>query len=74
MRDVATGIGWDSHRLESQARMELGAGADAAEGVTSFLEKRPPEFTTPLGDGPTVAGVPRWPAPPDDLSGVDPAA
>jgi enoyl-CoA hydratase/carnithine racemase len=58
---------WDSHRLESQALMELGSGPDAAEGVTSFLEKRPPEFAAPLGDGPAVAGVPRWPSPPDDV-------
>ena len=59
---------WDAHRLESQALMELGPGPDAAEGVLSFLEKRPPAFRTPLGDGPAVAGVPRWPAPPDDVT------
>jgi enoyl-CoA hydratase/carnithine racemase len=64
---------WDSHRLESQALVELGPGPDAAEGVTSFLEKRPPRFSTPLGEGPAVAGVPRWPAPPDDLGGADPS-
>ena len=58
---------WDSHRLESQALVELGPGPDAAEGVLSFLEKRLPAFRTPLGDGPAVAGVPRWPAPPDDV-------
>ncbi len=56
---------WDAHRAESRALVELGAGADAAEGVASFLERRPPEFTAPLGDG-DVAGVPRWPRPPDD--------
>jgi enoyl-CoA hydratase/carnithine racemase len=57
---------WESHRWESRALMELGAGPDAAEGVASFLEKRPPQFRTPLGQG-AVAGVPRWPAPPDDV-------
>ena len=58
---------WDAHRAESRALVELGAGPDAAEGVASFLERRPARFTAPLGDG-AVAGVPRWPAPPDDVS------
>ncbi len=57
---------WDAHRADSRAIVELGAGADSAEGVAAFLEKRPADFTAPLGDGP-VAGVPRWPAPPPDV-------
>ncbi|MGY1710927.1 enoyl-CoA hydratase-related protein [Geodermatophilus sp. SYSU D00758] len=56
---------WDAHRAESRALAELGAGPDAAEGVASFLEKRPPRFAARLGEG-GVAGVPRWPAAPDD--------
>jgi enoyl-CoA hydratase/carnithine racemase len=59
---------WDAHRAESRALVELGAGPDAAEGVASFLERRPARFPARLGDGPTVAGVPRWPAPPDDVT------
>ena len=34
----------EAHRLESKALYSLGAAADAAEGVRSFLEKRPPKF------------------------------
>ena len=59
---------WDAHRAESRALAELATGPDAAEGVAAFLDKRAPEFRAPLGEGP-VAGVPRWPAPPDDVVG-----
>ena len=33
-----------AHQVDSRGIAELGAGPDAAEGVKSFLEKRPPEF------------------------------
>ena len=59
---------WDAHRAESRALVELGAGPDAAEGVASFLERRPARFPARLGDGPEVAGVPRWPDPPEDVT------
>jgi enoyl-CoA hydratase/carnithine racemase len=58
---------WDAHRVETRALLELYGGPDVAEGVAAFLGKRAPEFTAPLGDG-AVAGVPRWPAPPDDVA------
>ncbi|WP_421787724.1 enoyl-CoA hydratase-related protein [Hyphobacterium sp.] len=34
----------DAHRIESKAILHAGMGPDAAEGVMSFLEKRPPDF------------------------------
>ncbi|HKL63955.1 MAG TPA: enoyl-CoA hydratase-related protein, partial [Woeseiaceae bacterium] len=39
----ASGPG-EAHLLESQAIWHMGQSADAAEGVTSFLEKRKPDF------------------------------
>ncbi|HYZ90773.1 MAG TPA: crotonase/enoyl-CoA hydratase family protein [Actinomycetota bacterium] len=42
------GLGYDhpmeSHKADSKAIFTLGQGADAAEGVTSFLEKRPASY------------------------------
>jgi len=35
----------EAHKVDSRAIKALGEGADAREGVVSFLEKRPAEFT-----------------------------
>lgn len=35
----------EAHKVDSRLIWELGKGADVAEGVMSFLEKRPAEFT-----------------------------
>jgi enoyl-CoA hydratase/carnithine racemase len=56
---------WDAHRADSRAISVLGRGPDVAEGVESFLEKRPPRFPAKVADYLDV--VPEWPAPPADL-------
>lgn len=57
---------YDAHRADSKAIFELGQGADVAEGVTSFLEKRAPQFPLKPSEDFTDV-VPRWPARPDDV-------
>ncbi|MFG1637121.1 enoyl-CoA hydratase-related protein [Pseudonocardia alni] len=59
---------WDAHRADSAAIAHLGQGRDVAEGVTSFLEKRPPAFPDTVSDDYPGHVLPRWPAPPADLT------
>ncbi|MFF3493389.1 enoyl-CoA hydratase-related protein [Streptomyces sp. NPDC002795] len=56
---------WDAHRLDSAAIHRLGQGPDAAEGVMSFLEKRPAKFPAVLADHEDT--LPAWPEPPQDV-------
>lgn len=56
---------WDAHRYDSRAIFELGQAADAAEGVSAFIEKRPARFPMRVRkDFPSW--LPPWPARPDD--------
>jgi enoyl-CoA hydratase/carnithine racemase len=41
----------EAHRADSRAMFARGQSADANEGVTSFLEKRPSEFADRVSDG-----------------------
>ena len=40
-----------AHRVDSRGIMERGRSADAREGVTSFLEKRDPDYPDKVSDG-----------------------
>jgi len=44
-RMLGAGHPIEAHRVDSRAILARGRSADAAEGVTSFLDKRPAEFT-----------------------------
>jgi hypothetical protein len=41
----------EAHRVDSRGIAERGKSADAAEGVMSFLEKRPAVFPVKVSDG-----------------------
>ena len=41
----------EAHRADSRAMFHRGQSADAREGVTSFLEKRPAQFTDRVSEG-----------------------
>ncbi|MFM5916674.1 MAG: enoyl-CoA hydratase-related protein, partial [Novosphingobium sp.] len=43
-RNAAQPHPMDAHKVDSRAIYRLSKGADAKEGVQSFLEKRPPDF------------------------------
>ncbi|GAB3713780.1 enoyl-CoA hydratase-related protein [Nocardiopsis nanhaiensis] len=55
---------WDAHRMDSRVVHRLGGGAEAAEGVVSFLEKRPPRFPGRIDEYRDV--LPDWPERPED--------
>jgi enoyl-CoA hydratase/carnithine racemase len=41
----------EAHKADSRAMLSRGQSADAREGVTSFLEKRPAVFSDRVSDG-----------------------
>jgi hypothetical protein len=51
-----------AHRADSRGMTARGQSADAVEGITAFLEKRPAQFPDRVSDGlPDV--MPGWSAP-----------
>ncbi|HEX2312117.1 MAG TPA: crotonase/enoyl-CoA hydratase family protein [Thermomonospora sp.] len=51
---------WDAHASDSRLMAALGGAPDAAEGVTSFLEKRPAKFPMRVSTD-LPPQVPDWP-------------
>jgi hypothetical protein len=51
-----------AHRADSRGMYYRGKSADAAEGITAFIEKRPADFPDKISDGlPDI--MPSWSAP-----------
>jgi enoyl-CoA hydratase/carnithine racemase len=50
-RMLGAGHPMEAHRVDSRAMLSRGQSADAQEGVTSFLEKRPARFADRVSDG-----------------------
>jgi enoyl-CoA hydratase/carnithine racemase len=59
------GLGMDhpmeAHKVDSRGIYARGASADVREGVSSFLEKRPPQFPEKVSTG-MPRYFPWWPA------------
>lgn len=51
---------WDAHVADSKLMVALGAAPDAAEGIASFLEKRPADFPMRVSKD-LPAEIPDWP-------------
>jgi enoyl-CoA hydratase/carnithine racemase len=50
-RMLGAGHPMEAHRVDSRAMFQRGQSADASEGVTSFLEKREPQFPDRVSSG-----------------------
>lgn len=58
---------WEAHRMDSAAIHHLGQGADVAEGVTAFLDKRAPAFPNRVSADYPDHIVPAWPSRPEGM-------
>ena len=52
-----------AHRIDSRFVASQGSSGDVAEGVTAFLEKRPPDFPNQVSTG-LPSFYPPWTEPP----------